>query len=364
VTAITYKRLPAVITSLVLLFVLLLSAGCIPKKTELWVIVAGSLLVPMDQIETEFEREYPDIDVFVEGHGSIQVIRHITELHHEADVIAVADYSLIPMMMYGNYIPGSDDSYADWHLKFSTNSLGIAYTSTSKYADEINSSNWYQILSDPEVTLGISDARFDACGYRAMMLCQLAELYYENTSIFERLIGSRFTQPMTVTESGGVYTISVPEVLEPAKSNLAVRGNSVWLLFLLDSGDIDYAFQYRSVAEQHGLEFLELPAEIDLSSENHSESYSRVKVRLDYQRFQTVQPEFYGEPIVYGLTIPNNAPHPEQAAQFVEFLFSREGRSISSDYHQPLMTPLQADNLGALPDNLQSLAEQEDEHSY
>lgn len=197
-----------------------------------------------------------------------------------------------------------------------------------------------------------------------MMLCQLAELHYGNTSIFERLIGDRFTRPVTVTESGGVYTISVPEVLEPAKSNLAVRGNSVWLLFLLDSGDVDYAFQYRSVAEQHGLEFLELPAEIDLSSENHSESYSRVKVKLDYQRFQTVKPEFYGEPIVYGLTIPNNAPYPEQANDFIEFLFSQEGRSIFSDYHQPLMTPLQADQLDLLPSNLRSLAEQEDGNGY
>jgi molybdate/tungstate transport system substrate-binding protein len=36
----------------------------------------------------------------MEGHGSIQVIRHVSDLHEQADVLVTADYSLIPMLLY------------------------------------------------------------------------------------------------------------------------------------------------------------------------------------------------------------------------------------------------------------------------
>ena len=38
--------------------------------------------------------------------------------------------------------------------------------------------------------------------------------------------------------------------------------------------------------------------------------------------------EFWGEPIVYALTIPQAAPHPALAREFVRFVLSPEGRAI------------------------------------
>jgi molybdate/tungstate transport system substrate-binding protein len=37
---------------------------------------------------------------------------------------------------------------------------------------------------------------------------------------------------------------------------------------------------------------------------------------------------FRGQPIVYGLSIPKDAPHPELAERFAAFLLSREGRRV------------------------------------
>jgi molybdate/tungstate transport system substrate-binding protein len=319
------------------------------------VIVAGSFMVPMEDLEDKFEQLHPDIDVQVEGHGSIQVIRQVTELDKEADVLVVADYSLIPMMMYNTTIAGSDEPYADWYLSFATNSLGLAYTNTSRYSSEINRSNWYEILTRPDVIVGISDARVDSCGYRAFMTCQLAESYYDDVSIFERLFDDSFTWPVTVSSEDGIQTIHVPEILEPKGDGLALRGNSVWLMFLLDSAEIDYAFQYRSVAKQHGYSFLELPQEIDLSSEDYAASYGNVMVKMDFQRFGSVQPEFTGEPIIYGLTIPNNAPHPDIAQEFVSFVLSAQGQAILGDNYQPPIIPAQTDNPDALPADIEDL---------
>ena len=333
----------------------LLNTGCGNTKMPLPVIVAGSFMVPMEDLEDKFEQLHPDIDVQVEGHGSIQVIRQVTELEKEADVLIVADHSLIPMMMYNTTIAGSDEPYANWYLSFATNSLGLAYTNTSAYASEINQSNWYEILSRPDVAVGIADARIDSCGYRAFMTCQLAESYYDNASIFEQLFGDSFTWPVTMSANDGIQTIHVPEILEPRGDKLAIRGNSVWLLFLLDSGEIDYAFQYRSVAEQLGYSFLELPHEIDLSSEDYAAAYGNVAVKMDFQRFGSVQPEFTGEPIIYGVTIPNNAPHPDIAADFVSFLISAQGQAILADNNQPPIAPARADNPDALPDDIKDL---------
>lgn len=339
-------------SAVLVLCTVLAANGCGQDKTVLRIISAGSFLIPLETMEQEFEALHPDVDVAVEGHGSIQVIRYVTEMYHEADVLIVADRSLIPMMMYNTTMPESDDPYADWHLSFATNSLGLAYTDTSAYSAEINQSNWYEILARPDVTVGVSDARIDSCGYRAMMLCQLAEAYYGNDSIFDSILGDNFILPVTTSKDGDTYTISVPEVLEPLGNKLAVRGNSIWLLFLLDSGDADYAFEYRSVALQHGYEFLELPPQIDLSSEVYAGLYGNTKVMLDFRRFGSVEPVFTGEPIIYGMTIPNNAPNPDLAVEFIEFVFSAEGQQIMLENEQPVMDPPVVDSIGASPDEI------------
>jgi molybdate/tungstate transport system substrate-binding protein len=325
-----------------------------PPKTQLKVLCAGSLMVPLLETEQAFEAENPDIDVLIEGHGSIQVIRQVTELSDEADVLAVADHSLIPMMMYHVKIPDTDDSYADWYLKFATNSLGFAYTPSSRYAGDINENNWYEILSRPDIKLGISDPLLDSCGYRAMMLLQLSESYYGNSSIFEQVLGP-FNPAIGRSIENGVTTVNIPEIVRPESERIVLRGSSIRMIALLESGDIDYAFEYRSVAAQHQFKFLDLPPEINLGSMDRSETYQKVKCRLGFQRFSSVQPEFTGQPIIYGITIPCNAPHRNDAIAFLQFLLGREGERIFQENHHPLLSPVQADNADKVPDELKPL---------
>jgi molybdate/tungstate transport system substrate-binding protein len=346
---------------LIILAALVGAVACIPRereKTELRVLFAGSLIVPFDDMERAFEEKHPDVDVLMEGHGSIQCVRHVTELEELADVVAVADYALIPMMMYGTSIPETNQAYADWHLRFATNRLGIAYTSQSAYVDEINQDNWYEVLSRPNVLFGLADPRFDACGYRGLMISKLAESYYGDEDIFYNLLGDRFTLPIRVQTHDDASTILVPEVLEPEKDGgLVMRGSSVRLLGLLESGDLDYAFEYASVARQHKLEFLELPAEINLGAEEHAKDYERVRVSLAFQRFASVNPEFEGKPIAYGITIPKNAPHPDLAAEFIRFLIGPEGQAVMERNQHPMILPPVADGGDAVPALLQPLVQ-------
>jgi molybdate/tungstate transport system substrate-binding protein len=331
--------------------------ACAPRtreKTQMRVLLAGSLLVPFDHLEQAFEEQHPNVDVLMEGHGSIQCVRHVAELDELADVVAVADYALIPMLMYETRDPETGEPYASWTLQFATNQLGLAYTRQSAYADEISAENWHAILARPDVLFGLSDPRFDACGYRGLMATQLAERYYGDDLIFDTVFSQRFTQPIRVQTQDSVDTIVVPEVLQPKEqSGLVTRGSSVRLLGLLESGDLDYAFEYESVSRQHGLEFLALPAEINLSDEAYQENYARVRVSLAFQRFASVNPEFLGSPIAYGITIPNNAPHPDLAAEFIQFLVGPEGQAVMAEDEHPMIVPPVVDHPESLPDTLQ-----------
>ncbi|MDD2666753.1 MAG: tungstate ABC transporter substrate-binding protein WtpA [Methanocellales archaeon] len=320
------------------------------EEAKLKVIYAGSLIVPFEEMESQFEELHPGVDVQVEGHGSIQAIRYVTDIHKEYDVVAVADDSLIPDMMY--------PEYADWYVRFATNQVVLAYTNSSKYAEEINESNWYEVLARPGVKFGFSNPMLDACGYRTLTLIQLAELYYGNQTIFDDLIMRNFDPKIQVTEDGGTYTVIVPDVFEPQGDKISVRGGSLQLLALLDYAGIDYAFEYKSVAQQHDLRYLELPAQIDLSSPEYGDIYGKVTVMLGFQRFASVGVERIGIPIFYGFTIPKNAPNQELALEFVKFVLSEGGQSILRDKYQPLVTPA-VDNLDKLPPELRDVVVQE-----
>jgi molybdate/tungstate transport system substrate-binding protein len=334
------------IITLTLMAAVVLSTACLfhePEKAQLKVIYAGSLIIPFEEMEKAFEDAHPNVDVLLEGHGSIQAIRQITDVHEECDVVAVADASLVPDMMYPDY--------ADWCVRFARNQVVIAYTNKSKYADELNESNWYEILGRPDVQFGFSNPMFDACGYRTLMVVQLAELYYENDAIFEDLIACNFNPAIPIIEDDGVYTMVVPEVFEPQGDKIVARGGSVQLLALLEYGGIDYAFEYKSVAQQHGLRYVELPTEIDLSAREYGNSYGKVKVNLGFPRFSSVGIERQGKPIFYGITVPKNAPNPELGVEFVNFVLSEEGQNVLRSANQPPIPP-EADNWGNIPKEL------------
>ncbi|MBN1149023.1 MAG: tungstate ABC transporter substrate-binding protein WtpA [Anaerolineales bacterium] len=327
-------------------------------RVPLQVFCAGSLLLPFNELEKVFESARPDVDVLMECHGSIQVIRHVTELHELIDVVATADHALIPMLMYTSDDPDSGQPYASWYLRFAGNRLALAYPASARYADEIDAENWYKIITRQDVRLGLADPRFDASGYRALMALKLAERLYDQHGILRGAVDGQFRYPVTVFDEEGYSEITVPEILEPLPdARITLRGGSIQLLALLESGDVDYAFEYESVIQQHGLQMLTLPDEINLGRSELYETYSQVEVKLDFQRFASVKPVFRGEPIGYGITIPSNAPQPELAAEFIAFLLGPQGRAVMEAYYHPLSDPLECDGQSLMPSTLSALCQ-------
>jgi molybdate/tungstate transport system substrate-binding protein len=253
------------------------------ERVPLVVFAAGSLIVPFAELEKAFEAKNPDIDVMAEYHGSIQVIRHVTELHMPIDVVATADATLLPMLMYSSQDPDTGRPYADWSIRFASNRLALAYTPNSRYASEITADNWPTVLALPDVRVGIADPRFDAAGYRALMAFALMQNRDGRYDYFRKMFDGQFTTPISLFLDDDMATITVPEVLETVSgAHVVLRGASIQLVALMETGDLDYAFEYESVVRQHGLKLLSLPDEVNLGSTEMEATYDKVQVDLDF----------------------------------------------------------------------------------
>jgi molybdate/tungstate transport system substrate-binding protein len=335
-------------------------AYVIPRdKRILKVYCAASLLFPLDKVDSAFERIYPDVNVELEGHGSIQVIRQVTELGNRADMLMVADYSLLPLMMYNSLVPGSNQTFANWYVRFASNKIVLAYTNSSRYADEVNTTNWFSILQRPNVVFGFPNPMIDSLGYRALMAVQLAEDYYKNETIFYDLITKNFDPPISCIPNEGNDTIVVPDVQQPKGNNVLLRASSVQLIPLLESGVLDYCFLYLSNARQYGFRYVEFPDEFNLGNPQFNGLYDRVAVSFEHQRFATVTLDRVGETIYYGFTIPRNADNVDLAVDFARFLLSEQGREIFESVWHPILLPSYTDNMQTVPASLRSFVAQE-----
>jgi molybdate/tungstate transport system substrate-binding protein len=238
------------------------------KKTTLTIFHAGSLSIPLKDLNEEF-KEYMkvkgyDVEIKLEPSGSVMAVRKVTDLGKKADIVAVADYTLLPTFMY--------PKYADFYIAFARNELVLCYTDKSKYSDEINGENWYDILSRDDVKFGFSNPNIDPCGYRSVMAMKLAELYYKKP-IFHELI-----EKHTNIKANGTKILTPKDITTDGK--VVIRDKSVDLIALLESGSIDYAFEYKSVALQHNLSFVELPDEVNLRNPLLKDWYEQVSITV------------------------------------------------------------------------------------
>ncbi|MFO7987587.1 MAG: tungstate ABC transporter substrate-binding protein WtpA [Desulfatiglandaceae bacterium] len=269
---------------------------------------AGSLSVPFAAMEKRFEAEYPGVDVQREPSGSSKAARKVSELKKPCDIMASADYRIIDKLL----IP----EYADWNIRFAANQLVLCYTDKSKHAREIDARNWYKILQKKGVVWGHADPNVDPCGYRSLMVLQLAEAYYQRPGLYDRLIANR------------------------PRAN--IRPKSVELVSLLQTGNMDYAWEYRSVAVQHDLNYVTLPDQINLGNYEYDTFYARAVVRVTGKKPGTFM-DIRGKSCTYGVTLIKAAPNREAAVAFLTYMLDPEGGlRVLKDKGQPPFVPSRA----------------------
>ncbi|MDX9947895.1 MAG: tungstate ABC transporter substrate-binding protein WtpA [Bacteroidales bacterium] len=286
------------------------------RGKEIIIFHAGSLSVPFKQLADEYRKLNPGVKILMEPAGSLVCARKITELRKPCDIIASADYMVIDELI----IP----EYASWSIKFATNEIVIAYREESRYSSEIDSSNWIDILLRDDVVYSRSDPDSDPCGYRSVMTFKLAENYYGITGLEGKLT---------------------------AKDRNFIRPKEVDLIALVEAGASDYMFQYKSVARQHNLKYIELPDMINLGNPLMNKHYNSVSVDVAGKTPDSKM-TIRGDYINYSLAVLNDAPNSEGATDFVSFMLSAEGVEIFRRNGQDPVVPPETKQPAMIPSGL------------
>ena len=166
------------------------------------------------------------------------------------------------------------------------------------------------------------------------MVLQLAEIFYSKPGLHDQLVANR-----------------------PMKN---VRPKSVELVNLLKTGNMDYAWEYLSVAVQHGLKYLTLDDHINLGNYKFDGFYKMAKVKVSGKKPGTTITRT-GKSCTYGITLIKNAPNKNGAIEFLQYLLSPNGGlAVLKKMGQPPFVPCRVSSpevQSGLPQPLKTLVE-------
>ena len=277
---------------------------------------AGTLSTPFAAEIKAFTSANPGVSVHSQFGASGDMVKDVTQVGQPDDVLGVADYSLIPKLMSD---PGRP--HAAWYLGFVSNQITLAYTSHSKGASQLTPANWYSVVSQPGVRIGRSNPAADPSGYQFLQMLQLAQSYYHHPGLAGAVLKNSPDSSVAETETS--------------------------LLAALQSGQIDYLAIYKSDALEQHLKYIALPPQVNLSTQSMAASYAKVTVNAGSLGNRTAKP------IIYGLTIPSNAPDRALAQKFIAFVLSPRGQAIMSANGFTVISPALAK--GSVPAALRPL---------
>jgi molybdate/tungstate transport system substrate-binding protein len=187
-----------------------------------------------------------------------------------------------------------------------SSAIVLAYSPASKFAAEFAKPNAdvAQLLLTPGLRIGRTDPRVDPQGQYVLFALQLAEKYYKQPGLAQKVAGP-------VINPAQIFT-------EPS------------LLARLQEGQIDATIGYESAVVSQHLPFIVLPPEINFSDPADQKGwYSHAKLTLTIAgKTKTVHPT----PLVYYATALKNAQHPQEADSYVKFLTSPQGQALFAKY--------------------------------
>jgi molybdate/tungstate transport system substrate-binding protein len=152
-----------------------------------------------------------------------------------------------------------------------------------------------KILGGDDVEVGRTDPNLAPVGYRTLLMFALAQKYYKTPGLAKTLLTHA-----------------------PEKN---IRPNAAALAALLEAGELDYIYDYQSVAESNGFKFVQLPPQIDLGDPSQATFYATASVQVRGATPGSTA-TFRAQPILYGATIPSAAPHAKAATDLYRYLTS------------------------------------------
>lgn len=271
---------------------LLLAAGvalapAIAWAADLNVLYAGSLTNLMEHgVVPAFDQQTNNT---VRGYaaGSNALANQIKGKLRQADVFISASPKVNETLM-----GAANDDWVSWYVTFAQSPLVIGYNPNSRFAAELKTKPWYEVLREPGLHLGRTDPKLDPKGALTVQLLDHAERLYHQPGLAAEVLGGEENLAQVLPEE-----------------NLVGR---------LQSGELDAGFFYSTETIDLHIAAIPLPADVALSAH-------------------------------YTITVPRDAPHPALAAQFVDFLLGPAGKAIMQEHGLDTVRPAITGDAKQLP---------------
>src|ERR687896_2139728 len=259
-----------------------------------------------------------------EPRGSVQIANMILEGLRRPDFFVSAGTVPIKKLM-NNTTP-----FANWLVKFGSAEMVIAYSPNSRFFNDLERARtgeipWYQVLSKQGFEFGRTDPEFDPKGYYMIITAELANLFYNDSGIKQRIMG----------DDKNAKQIFPEEILKT----------------ILEQGQLDAVAAYKHEAVAKGLQYNTLPPQINLADPALFDFYR--KAFYTSGTGQTV----FGEPISFSVTIPEVVKNPDGAISFIIFLISTKGQSILESQGLNYIKPVIEGNIDKTPSSIKNLLE-------
>jgi molybdate/tungstate transport system substrate-binding protein len=205
------------------------------------------------------------------GAGSSQIANELQGKIRQGDVFISADPAVDTKLMGPN-------GFVSWYTAFARSPLVLAYSPGSKFADQLKTKPWYEVVSQPGFRLGSTDPKLDPKGKLAAQAVQqiakdqnqpgMAEQINRNVTVFPEtdLVGRLQAGQL---DAGFFYSIESADLGDPTASlspiNLAAQytvtmlnqavnpaGGEAFVKYLLGS-------QGTTTLKEHGFELIQPP---------------------------------------------------------------------------------------------------------
>jgi molybdate/tungstate transport system substrate-binding protein len=275
------------------------------NKGKVFVMYAASLIKSFEESIGPLYEKKTGYAYTGEGRGSVQIANMIIDGQRKPDVFVSA--GTIPIMkLMSNVASGNQQQqqqpHVQWLVKFGSAEMVIAYSPTSHFHLDLDKAKkgqipWYQVLLQPGFKFGRTDPELDPKGYYMVIAAKLANIYYNDQNIKQRILGQDRNPKQVFPEE--IVTTS------------------------LETGQLDAIAAYKHEAIAKGLSYITLPSQINLGNTALSDFYKKASYTLATGK--TV----YGEPIYFSVTIPEaTVNNLAGAISFVTFLLSADGQHI------------------------------------
>ncbi|NIF23770.1 extracellular solute-binding protein [Candidatus Pantoea multigeneris] len=271
----------------------------VQAATDIRVTYAGSMGKVMDQSLGPAFAKANEGHYEGQGQGAYGMARLLASKKITADVFVSITPG--PMQIL------KDAGLIDNAVPVASTSMVVAWSPKSQYAQQFaaasgSNDSWLKVLSTPGLRFGRTDPINDPKGQNIIFTLLLAEKYYHQPGIAEKILGG---------------------VQNPAQVNL--EGG---LLTRLESGQVDAAAGYESEVKSAHLPYVALPDEINLSNPDQAKKwYDTVSFAVKDSKGESKT--LHTQPLVYYAAVLKNAPHGTQAGQaFVDFMLSKTGQQL------------------------------------